>query len=377
MKLLGKAGGKPQQGDTIIEVILVTALLGLVLVISFGLTNHAFQDGVDSNKRTEGLGYAQRQVESIKNAYNHNQNTLKNNYIGSSFSNFCIDSTGAVKNADTDAFCKNYNNSLISIGVTYDPTKQIFTVTSSWDAVNGTKNKVSLYYKTPLLAGTPGGSGGPLINLVLDGWGFAPTHVWLYTSVNPEGNNLDSCFFNFDKIDAAGAGSGTFPNFRWQKKVNNNPPTDTTGANPAVHYKSDCIGLNDNTSHNVTQLTKQWDSGSSSCINTGNSSATVGNNDCAADFNNPANNTLHNFTLDNGDIVYYNFCVTSGGAQVCSSDQYGGLPACGVMDTAYGAGAPNDYRTHPHVSPNCNLSTFNWFCSGGYTKDSIPKPTWC
>lgn len=139
------------RGDTIVEVIIVTAILALVLAGSYSLTSHGLQDGIDANRRTEALSIAQRQIEYIKDAYNH-QTGFLDDYQNAA-SDFCVDTNTPsgllpIYYTQPGSVCKNYRNSGVSISVHYDTAKQIFTATSTWDATGGHKGVTQLYYQT-------------------------------------------------------------------------------------------------------------------------------------------------------------------------------------------------------------------------------------
>lgn len=162
MQKLGRALlTRNHRGDTIVEVIIVTAILALVLAGSYSLSSHALQNGLDSNKRTEATAIAQRQTEYIKDAYLHDSAQLdkydptKDN----PYDNFCIIDPNAVQpTADAaSATCLNYQNKGLSVTISYtgdDPApptpKRVFAVKATW--VKTTVNNpdiVNLYYQTP------------------------------------------------------------------------------------------------------------------------------------------------------------------------------------------------------------------------------------
>lgn len=148
-----KLGSLKQRGDTIVEVIIVTAILGLVLAGSYSLTSHSLQNGIESNLRTEALSFAQQQAEYIKDAYRDPaQSALLSQYKGT-YAHFCIISPQAVPpvaDASNPSSCTPKDGIFIDDTYSGDTNSQIFTVTASWDSSGGGKGQVQLYYKTAL-----------------------------------------------------------------------------------------------------------------------------------------------------------------------------------------------------------------------------------
>lgn len=57
---------KQQRGDTIVEVLLAMAVVGMVLGVAFGIANRSVAVGRSAQERSEALKYAETQVELIK-----------------------------------------------------------------------------------------------------------------------------------------------------------------------------------------------------------------------------------------------------------------------------------------------------------------------
>lgn len=55
-----------QTGDTIIEVLLSMAIVGMVIGLSFAAANKSIKTGRAAQEQTEALALAQAQIERIK-----------------------------------------------------------------------------------------------------------------------------------------------------------------------------------------------------------------------------------------------------------------------------------------------------------------------
>lgn len=60
---------KNWRGDTLVEVLLSMALLTLILLTTWGLTNRSTQSGINSRKRIEMVNQLKEQAEILKSKY--------------------------------------------------------------------------------------------------------------------------------------------------------------------------------------------------------------------------------------------------------------------------------------------------------------------
>jgi len=166
---------KTIRGDTIIEVILCIAVLGLVMAAAYVSSTHSLDVGTDAGNRNRGLGFAQQQIEQIK--YTEQTNDIANIQSQTGVgTHFCIDPTsypisktvikvsstqfcaictkndGTVdKYADPSSspVCPSGEESIYSIYLSYD-TQNVFTANAQWTAPNGSGiDTLTLYYKLP------------------------------------------------------------------------------------------------------------------------------------------------------------------------------------------------------------------------------------
>jgi len=161
---------KTTSGDTIIEVILCIAVLGMTMAVAYASASHSLQVATDAGNRDRAVGYMQQQIELIKLA-ERERNTNMSSYITNPNKPFCINlATGDKIDADSSGACQicadpahsdlgityssgscaSGTNSVASISIIYNDTTKIFTADAKWDAPNGSGQSQSVaYYKLP------------------------------------------------------------------------------------------------------------------------------------------------------------------------------------------------------------------------------------
>jgi len=161
INLYQRINNRQNQGDTIVEVMLAIAIIGIALGTAFALSTRSFHTGQNVEERGEALSLAQGQVEFLKNTY---LNGAKDDLISdSSYGTgkaFCFsDTDGKVYDA-TSSNCTNYkladgSSSIYTIEVTYCNgsgcgTEGVFTVKVSWTGAGGQRlDNSTVYYKIP------------------------------------------------------------------------------------------------------------------------------------------------------------------------------------------------------------------------------------
>jgi Tfp pilus assembly protein PilE len=178
MKYFGKIG---ESGDTIIEVMISVAVVGLVLGVSYGTASKSLKMGQEAQERGEALKIAESNLEELKyisqqpyaastifaqpagqgfciasvtsaaatlsTISGYNTNLASDNfasYVAPPSTNCRFDSSGAI----------NTTYSRYNVAITYEgavaavpTTKDTFTITVRWDSLNGQREEVKSFYR--------------------------------------------------------------------------------------------------------------------------------------------------------------------------------------------------------------------------------------
>lgn len=144
-----KKAVKSSRGDTLVEVILATALISATIGIAVSMSNRNLQTGVSAAQRSQALAIAQDQVERIKNAYLTSSPVLDSYKINKPF---CILANSSEEDVEaSDSKCANFNGGQYSISITYGSSSLVFTTSVTWLSNSNTSgtDQLSLYYKLP------------------------------------------------------------------------------------------------------------------------------------------------------------------------------------------------------------------------------------
>lgn len=153
---------RSSRGDTIIEVLISIAVIGLALGAGYTLSSRSFRTGVGAVERTEALALAQGQVEFLKDAQlGGTMGTTQAYALGLAGTNptnpsFCFDTSSGAKNAPNlnpstyPAACTKINGRY-DMQITYNtPQANVFNIVASWPAFGGSgQDQLTLYYKVP------------------------------------------------------------------------------------------------------------------------------------------------------------------------------------------------------------------------------------
>ena len=130
-----------QRGDTIVEVLIATAVVSLVLTGAMAASNNSLKQIRAAQERSEAQAYAQSTVELL-DGYTGQQQPLQQ-------TPFCLNIiSGAItKSPENDPdYCilsERYKQL-----VTYDQAKKSYTVTITWDGITGNQETLTLAYRT-------------------------------------------------------------------------------------------------------------------------------------------------------------------------------------------------------------------------------------
>ena len=133
-----------QRGDTIVEVLIATAVVSLVLTGAMAVSNNSLKQIRAAQERSEAQAYAQSTVELL-DGYTGQQQPLQQPLQQTPF---CL-------NIISGAIIKSLENNLNCIFsdrykqlVTYDQNKKSYTVTITWDGITGNQETLTLAYRT-------------------------------------------------------------------------------------------------------------------------------------------------------------------------------------------------------------------------------------
>lgn len=153
-----------QAGDTIVEVILVLAVLGLAISIAYSTANRSLQATRQAEENSQATALVQAQIETLRS--NAALASMDINYIYRdpvTTGGFCFDSSSTIVGLVTltptttsdytryDPRCL-YNN-LFHIAIFYEKTDSLgnindtFTVRATWDDVMAGQDTVTLTYR--------------------------------------------------------------------------------------------------------------------------------------------------------------------------------------------------------------------------------------
>jgi prepilin-type N-terminal cleavage/methylation domain-containing protein len=154
---------RSQRGDTIVEVLIAIAVVGIVIAVSYSIMNRNLMIMRDNQERTESVKLAQGQVEALKSLWG---TALGQSQINAQVGNgFCLSGDGATPvlvlngnaptaNMASDVY-SNYvagciNQGIFHIGVRRSGTSPNFSykVTVRWDQVGtGQRRESSIVYR--------------------------------------------------------------------------------------------------------------------------------------------------------------------------------------------------------------------------------------
>jgi len=144
-------------GDTIVEVLIATAILGFVMGGAYALTSRTLQTSRSSQERVEAITLVEGQLERIKYEARSNPNFDSKFRVGSSF---CLKQvTGDQKTLPDPANCNVGPNGRYRLSITYiadprftTPNKLLgtFNVQANWERADGEHRQEQLIinYKT-------------------------------------------------------------------------------------------------------------------------------------------------------------------------------------------------------------------------------------
>ena len=130
-----------QFGDTIIEVMLAVAVVGMVLGASYATATRALRTGRFAQEQTEALKLAESQMEKLKYFAGLPVGSAGPNIFDSVSTKFCIDDNFVRINQ-----CDSISG-LYKLVTDYTPAANLFKVTVTWPRNSAVDGNVQVAYK--------------------------------------------------------------------------------------------------------------------------------------------------------------------------------------------------------------------------------------
>jgi len=145
---------KAESGDTIVEILIVLAILGLALSIAYATANKSLQGARQAQEHSEALELVQGQIELLRTAPDNYPDIFDTTKHANGFcmsGTSLVDLTGdlhSYTSYPTTPADKSCVNSLyhLSIKNTADGN-DTFTIMALWDDLDGTQDNVSMNYR--------------------------------------------------------------------------------------------------------------------------------------------------------------------------------------------------------------------------------------
>lgn len=155
-----------QAGDTIVEVLIVLAILGLAMGVSYATANRSLLNVRQAEENTAATTIVQTQIELLRTFAQYGINQQSKDIFAQSSLGFCIDPTsnqivdlgtayptnfGAYTASDAPCIMQN---GLYYVADSYNAGTQEFTVEVAWyDVMGQGKDTVTMFYNLYPLGG--------------------------------------------------------------------------------------------------------------------------------------------------------------------------------------------------------------------------------
>ena len=142
-----------QRGDTIVEVLIATAVVSIVLTGAMAVSNNSLKQIRAAQERSEAQAYAQATVESLDQFLADIKSSNNTAFVNAIKSDFCIVLNASTRKlepkivtADTTSWCTfdRYRQKITPV-----PNKNnTYEVTVNWDGISGNLEQLNLAYRT-------------------------------------------------------------------------------------------------------------------------------------------------------------------------------------------------------------------------------------
>lgn len=132
------SSNRTQAGDTIIEVMIVLAVLGLAIGLSYATANRSLLNLRQAEENSMATGLVQSQIESLRYLSTVPSPDVAHNIFPNPAVPFCIDTTNntVVRNPAADSGpC--YANERYNLLIQYTSGTDTFRVTATWPDIRG------------------------------------------------------------------------------------------------------------------------------------------------------------------------------------------------------------------------------------------------
>ncbi len=146
------------RGDTIVEVLIAVAIISFILVSAYLISNRSTASIRGGQERQEATALAQSQIELIR--LNNGVNTTSKGCFNDS--QIAADRGGEECSfkADGSSKCTTSDSYCYRVDITRN-SDGIYEVAVAWEAISGSQDSVSLWYRPPFgLISAAGGGGG-------------------------------------------------------------------------------------------------------------------------------------------------------------------------------------------------------------------------
>jgi prepilin-type N-terminal cleavage/methylation domain-containing protein len=133
LKYLKKTG---QSGDTIVEVMVVLAILGLAISVSYATANRSLLNARQAQENSQASELVQSQVEALRTL---TQIGTTPNVFTTALENYCLVPSGSTYVNQSGNSC-NMGSVPYTINITYAVANDTFTITATWPDVLGEGN---------------------------------------------------------------------------------------------------------------------------------------------------------------------------------------------------------------------------------------------
>lgn len=130
-----------ERGDTIVEVLIATAIISLVLVLAYATATRNARVAQETREQTQAVKIAERQVELLRNS------NLTSPAVLPTAANPCYPVGATTPGAACDNFTADGSGATYQVRITPPTgTGDVYTVQVEWDTLAGRTANVTMRY---------------------------------------------------------------------------------------------------------------------------------------------------------------------------------------------------------------------------------------